>query len=379
IIATTVYDTISNFTLVILSENICYIFPMSVILTKMIFAFFNENKIRKIVEEIYKPIMILKQSSDVGVLTIIQTAMSYQFFDSAIYIFLCISISGTTFLLVDIERYELPIRGVFLINATVSPNYQVIFAIETYAIIINCWWLYSLDTVLLGLVRWITIDLKILQLNYRQCQFFYEPRGTLMVTQEGFNAVKNYSFIEKLKNEDEIYNFVPFDEKQTNVTNDSFLLRFCDCVKNHRRLIESLDNFNELFGLILFAQIASDCLLTCIGLFQFSLTIKRKRKNNIFRDMVMLGSGLIHLGYWSVYGNLLINEHERLSKTVYACGWENHNGRKIKPVVVFGLYQTLTPMVMKAGYFFVFGMETYLSVIQKAYSYFAILNTMMTN
>lgn len=63
VIATTIADTISNFTLMILSENICYIFPMSVILTKMIFAFFNENKIRKIVDEIYKPIMIFRHSS----------------------------------------------------------------------------------------------------------------------------------------------------------------------------------------------------------------------------------------------------------------------------------------------------------------------------
>ncbi|CAG5090294.1 Protein of unknown function [Cotesia congregata] len=364
--------------------------------------------------------------------------------------FTLLNVSGTTFLLADIERYELPIRGVFLVNATVSPNYQVIFAIETYAIIINCWWVYSFDTVLLGLVRWITIDLKILQLNYRQCQFFYEPRGTLMVTQEGFNAVKNYSFNEELKNEDEIYNFVPFDEKQVNVKVDSFLKRFTSCLSHQQQVLKNIKDVNNLFSLVLAIQTISNCTLTCMGL--FGLVSSIKKHNNPANDIVMLQIGFLNLLYWCFFGHMLIIQHdclidsiyecgweeyvynkdfiqvmiitiihgmrpmvikaghffdlsmntylailldnfygrfvtgsqqiilhERLSKTVYACGWENYNGRKIKPVVVFGLYQTLTPMVMKAGYFFVFGMETYLSVIQKAYSYFAILNTMMTD
>ncbi|XP_074109207.1 uncharacterized protein LOC141533968 [Cotesia typhae] len=193
--------------------------------------------------------------------------MSYQFFDSVIYIVVCISVSATTFLLAETEQFELPIRGVFPVNATVSPNYEVIFAIEIYAIIINCWWVYSFDVVLLSLVRWMTIDLEILQLNYRQCPLLNNPRGTLMVSREGFDAIEKYSFINELKNDDEIYNFVPFNEDQVHVKEDSFLKRFTSCLIHQRQVIKNVNDVNNLFSVVLAIQTISNCTLTCMGLF----------------------------------------------------------------------------------------------------------------
>lgn len=193
--------------------------------------------------------------------------MSYQFFDSVIYIVVCISVSATTFLLAETEQFELPIRGVFPVNATVSPNYEVIFAIEIYAIIINCWWVYSFDVVLLSLVRWMTIDLEILQLNYRQCPLLNKPRGTLMVSREGFDAIKNYNFINELKNDDEIYSFVPFNEDQVYVKEDSFLKRFTSCLIHQRQVIKNVKDVNNLFSVVLAIQTISNCTLTCMGLF----------------------------------------------------------------------------------------------------------------
>ncbi|XP_044592486.1 uncharacterized protein LOC123270476 [Cotesia glomerata] len=350
---------------------------MSVILAKMIFGFFNEKEIRKIVDDIYKPIMILRQSSDVGVLTIIRIAMSYQYFDSFIYIFVCISVSATTFLLADIDRHELPIRGVFPINATISPNYEVIYAIEIYAIIINCWWVYSFDVVLLSLVRWMTIDLKILQLNYRQCQFYHKPRGTLMVTREGFDAVKNYSLIEELKKEDEIYSFVPFDEDQVNVKVDSFLKRFTSCLIHQLQIIKNINDVNNLFSVVLAIQTISNCTLTCMGLFGLVRSIKKH--TNPANDIVMLQIGFLNLLYWSVFGHMLIVQHDCLMDSIYECGWEDHIcSKNFVQVMTITIIQTMRPMVITAGHFFDLSMKTYLRVINKSYSFFAILNTATT-
>ncbi|XP_044592804.1 odorant receptor 94b-like [Cotesia glomerata] len=87
----------------------------------------------------------------------------------------------------------------------------------------------------------------------------------------------------------------------------------------------------------------------------------------------MLIVGALQLFYWCIYGNQLMIENDKLLVSIYECGWENHLSRKYKRLILNGFTQGLTPMKMNAGAFFVFSMQTYLSVIKTSYSYFAIL------
>ncbi|XP_074109201.1 uncharacterized protein LOC141533963 [Cotesia typhae] len=343
---------------------------------KALALFMRQTALTQIIEDVHMPVTRLITCLDIGVVNLIKKSVFYQNLDFRIFIFAtsCVCVTGLLPIRQILNTRQLMIRGVFPFDETPYPIFEIIYTLQYYGLMIECAWCVIFDPAVMGLVRWITFQINVLQSNFQHCDDGI-PRGYFVITDNNLERERERQSDNNIK----ILNksFIPFTEKEANVTNDSFLLRFCHCVKNHRRLIEILNRFNDLFGLILFAQITSDCLLTCIGLFQFALTIKRRRKN-LFRDLVMLGSGLIHLGYWSIYGNLLINEHHKLAKSVYNCGWENHiSSPKIKPVIVFGFYQALTPMVMQAGYFFIFSMKTYLSVIQKAYSYFAILNTMI--
>lgn len=55
-------------------------------------------------------------------------------------------------------------------------------------------------------------------------------------------------------------------------------------------------------------------------------------------------------------------QNDKLWISIYECGWENHLSRKSKRIILNGLTQGLIPMKMTAGAFFVFSMQTYLSV-----------------
>ncbi|XP_057326145.1 odorant receptor Or1-like isoform X2 [Microplitis mediator] len=378
VIMTTGIDTIKNINdIPIVSTNICYVFPMTTILTKATFSFFNEQKMKDLIKRVYKPIDTLRFSSDIGVLKIIRTALSYQFFDSAIYIFVCVSVSASTFLLANYHNRELPIRGVFPINSTDTPSYQIIYVLQVYAILVNCVWVYSFDMILLGMIRWMTIDLKILQLAYRMCPYYQEPRTNFVVPKEGFSVIEKFSYFAEIKLEDEISRFVAFSEEEANVKEDSFLKRFLSCVVHQRKLIANINDTNDLFSVVLFVQTFSNCSLTCMGLFGLVGSIKKHR--NPMNDLVMLQIGFLNLLYWCVFGHFLIVQHDCLMDSIYESGWERHlTNKKVPQLIINTILHGMQPIVITAGHFFDLSMKTYLEVLNKSYSFFAILNTVTT-
>ncbi|XP_008553332.3 uncharacterized protein LOC103575356 [Microplitis demolitor] len=297
--------------------------------------------------------------------------------DFIIFIIACTFVVLTLVLPLPIilKTRQLPIRVVVPFDKEPDPIFQLVYLFELYGLCTECMWTVIYDPMVMGLIRWIVVQTIILEANYGHCNSLEIPRATFSMDEQEYRTIKNYKYLDVTSEQTKIHAFVPFSSKEAHVKNDSFVKRFTLCVKHHRRLLSLIDRFNSTYSVVLFAQISSDCLLTCIGLFQMALALKKKR--NIFRDVIMLGSGLIHLVYWCILGNRLIIEDDKLWKSIYTSGWENNIGSKSKQLVLNGLLQGLTPLEMKAGYFFVFSMKTYLSVIQKSYSYFAILNTVM--
>ncbi|XP_057336638.1 uncharacterized protein LOC130675141 isoform X2 [Microplitis mediator] len=359
------------------SYNLGYIFPMVTAFIKAFTLVKHQKSIRKLLNDIYRPIADLKYSSDLGALTAVRIGVTYQNMDFIIFIIACSFVVLTLVLPLPIilKTRQLPIRVVVPFDKEPDPIFEFVFVFELYGLFTECMWTVIYDPIIMGFIRWIDVQVIILRANYSHCNDLDIPRATFSMEEEEYRTIKNYKYFSVTPEQRKIRAFVPFSSEEANVQNDSFVKRFRLCVKHHRRLINLLDRFNSTYSVVLFAQISSDCLLTCIGLFQMALALKRKR--NIFRDVIMLGSGLIHLVYWCILGNQLIVQNDKLWKSMYACGWENNIGPKSKQLVLNGLIQGLTPLEMKAGYFFVFSMETYLSVIQKSYSYFALLNTVM--
>ncbi|XP_044580143.1 odorant receptor 65a [Cotesia glomerata] len=360
------------------SYNFGYILPMIATILKTLVIHRNQEAFHELIDKVHGPIKKLKYSSDLGIITEIQVAMTYQNFDFSMFILAITSVSLSCLLPIKtiLRTRILPIRATFPFDETPSPLFEIIYAIEYYSLVTNNLWVLIHDPAVMGLIRWINIQLVVLQSNFRHCNNFDTPRATFSMSNENYEIALNYKYFKTTEKQREIHAFIPFTEDEVRVDQDSFIKRFKLCVFHHRRIIDVIDAYNNLFSLVFFAQIASDCMLTCIGLFQMALGLKKGR--NIFRDLIMLLSGLCHLLYWSIYGDFLIKEHDALQRSIYDCGWENHFKTNDKQVIIIGLLQGLTPMVMTAGYFFIFSMETYLSIIQKSYSYFAILNTMMT-
>lgn len=206
---------------------------------------------------------------DLGVLTIIRTAIVFQNFDYTMFVLASISVLGIGVLPIKLflRTREFPIRGSFPFDVTQSPIFELILGSQCYGLFISCMWILVFDTSLLGFIRWINVQLIILQANYRHCNDTSTSRASFSVSQQNYNIIQAYQFLKVPEEQEEIRSFVPFTLEEANVTADSFLQRFRACVVHHRRLIDNLNDCNSLFTVVLFGQIFSSCILICVGLF----------------------------------------------------------------------------------------------------------------
>ncbi|CAD6245329.1 GSCOCT00013651001.3-RA-CDS [Cotesia congregata] len=355
------------------SYNLNYIFPLLITVFRSVVIYLKRNEFRRLINDIHMPISLLKYSSDLGVLTIIRTAMVFQNFDYTIFVLSSISVLclGILPIKLFLRTREFPIRGSYPFNATQSPIFEIILSSQCYGLLLASLWILIFDTSLLGFIRWINVQLMILQANFRHCNDMTTSRASLSVSQQNYSIIQAYQFLKVPEEQEEIQFFVPFTLEEANVPADSFLLRFQTCVIHHRRLIHNLNDCNSFLVFVMFGQILSSFLLICVGLFVLTTSLFESR--NIFVDVVMLTVGAIHLFYWCIYGNQLMIESDKLWISIYESGWEDNLSRKSKQLILNGLTQGLTPMKMTAGAFFVFSLQTFLSVVKTSYSYFAIL------
>nr|WGO81743.1 olfactory receptor 64 [Microplitis mediator] len=290
------------------SYNLGYIFPMTTGTIKAYTLLKHQKSIRKLLDDIHKPITKLKYSSDLGALTTVRIGLTYQNMDFVIFTIACTTVVLTLVLPLPIilKTRQLPIRVVVPFDKDPDPIFELVYLFELYGLFTECLWTIIFDPITMGFIRWIDVQLIILRANYRHCHDLDTPRATFSMEEQDYRTIKNYKYFNVTPEQRKIRAFVPFSPEEAYVENDSFVKRFKLCVKHHRRLINLIDRYNSTYSVVLFAQISSDCLLTCIGLFQMALGLKRER--NVFRDVIMLGSGLIHLAYWCILGNQLIIE-----------------------------------------------------------------------
>ncbi|CAD6201368.1 GSCOCT00013799001.3-RA-CDS, partial [Cotesia congregata] len=309
------------------SNNLGYLAPMITTYAKTFTLWISQDKIKRLIKKVHSPIEFLKFSSDLGVLTHVRTAIFYQNFDYVLFNGVTISVTYVTFFAIPREEDELPLRGIFPFDVSEFPLHQLAYFIQIYTIFVGCIWALVFDTTVLGLTRWIYVQLMILKYNCRHCSIETYDRANFTVSPEAYNHILNYNWFTLDKEKEYVITtFVPFSREEAYVKNDSFELRLKTCLKHYRRLILNVDELNDTFSAVLFGMIAATFCLVCLNLF-----------------LAVLG--------------------ESMYKSIYDSKWENHlNNGEIKINILNALLMALKPLRLSAGTFFIFSMETWLSV-----------------
>ncbi|XP_074110086.1 uncharacterized protein LOC141534557 [Cotesia typhae] len=339
------------------SDVVGLLAPLSVTTIKIVKLHTSQKRIYELIESIHKPIELLKYSSDLGILTTIRTAVYHQNFELALFV----SMLSVVFSLV--------------LFISLKTSAGLAFFIQFWAILIGCIWFALFDLLVLGLIRWINVQIEILQSNYRNCEPVIAERDNFFINEDTYIQIENYEYFKVTEGQYKIKVFAPFEAEEINVVEDSFILRLKTCIKHHQGIINCIDKFNDTFSLTLRFQMFTSNAVMYFYLYQASWAIKHNK--SIIKCVILFFSVITELFYYCILGTLLTLQGEVLRDSQYNVPWHNYLNREVGNLLIIALIQSVKPLEIRAGYFSVFSVKKFLSVLQKASSFYAILNTVM--
>ncbi|KAK0086159.1 hypothetical protein PV326_005645 [Microctonus aethiopoides] len=380
LIATIATDLVLNLNdLLIVTDNGCYLAGLSVILFKVYKFHTHHKRIQKLTEAIYKPIQNIRQSVDPGVITILKSNTFYENIGFTFFTSMGGILMIALIFFVPKNEGDLPIRAAYPFDTTISPMHEFAAVTQMFAVAYGLAAILLMDTIGLGFMRWINVQLIILTSNYQNCTSQYQNKNHLNTSGNNVELIKSdmssWMTMDGSQDLTEISTFVPFMDNEFDVENN-FIQRFKKCVINHRRLIRIIDDINITFSGSMLMQLFASFTMICLTGFQ--AVLGAKEKSNLMKFGIYLGAAFTQLLYWCWYGNELFYQKHSLLVAQWMSGWENQLNSTSKILIIMSMIRTMQPLELKAGAFFTMSMETFITVVKSSYSFFALLTTVTT-
>ncbi|XP_039306835.1 uncharacterized protein LOC105200573 isoform X2 [Solenopsis invicta] len=240
--------------------------------------------------------------------------------------------------LVPLEKGQLPIKARYPFNTTVYPGHGISYSFEVYCVFIAMTSIVGMESFVINLCSMFLVQFAILNVHFKSCgngQHHAMSNGIGKRDSLG-TIVKNACF--------EVYSTIEASCGKDNYDSDAicrggFDERFGRSIRNHQRLLAIVDDFNEIFSSCLFVQMFSSTSMICLTCFQFTL------------------SALLMTSQWLSH-------------------WNDELSAKSGRLLILTLIFSKRTISLKAGAFFSLSMETFITIVKCAYSFFTLLSTM---
>ncbi|XP_057332870.1 uncharacterized protein LOC130672345 isoform X2 [Microplitis mediator] len=295
--------------LLIATDDGCYLAGISVIVFKVYNFCRHHKRIKNLIDATYRPIYVLQKSTDVGLKRILDTTAYHQDLEFWFFVLLGSSLTIALMFFVPTKDGALPIRAAYPFDTTKSPMYEIAFILQFYAVAYGIMAIVFIDTVGLGIIKWINIQCLILASNYTNCRI---NKSRLISLESHDNLSMIASIAEDIKNinddydekEPNITTFCPFDEPDTAEISDCFVARFKRCTKNHQQLLDTVDQLNDCFSSSMLMQLFASFSMICLTGFQ--AVLGATTKTSLIKFVLYLGAACTQLFNWSWVGNELL-------------------------------------------------------------------------
>ncbi|XP_063979408.1 uncharacterized protein LOC135163675 isoform X2 [Diachasmimorpha longicaudata] len=345
--------------LLIATDDACYLAGISVIIFKLFIFARQHGNIQNLIEEVYRPLDVLSQSSDVGV----QRLLKVTFFYERILLYFFIILAG--FLVIALMVFvpksdgELPIKTSFPFDTTISPGHEIAMCLQTAAITFGLYSIVAMDSLAINICRCLSIQLLTLASNYQTCIVHVYNRCRLKPSSLTSSPSKEPSVLKA--NEDLIMSgFVPFRREEEREHRDSFVKRFTLCGINHQRIIRTIDEFNVIFSSCMLMQVFSSFSMICFAGFQ--AVLGSSSKESVLKFIIYLGAALSQLVNWCWSGNQLMYQSTSLFESQWQSGWEHQlDNHEVKTLMLMSMMRTKNPLQLRAGNYYTMSMHTLIS------------------
>nr|AXM05130.1 odorant receptor [Campoletis chlorideae] len=370
---TVFFDLCFNYDdLIILTDDGCILAGICVIIFKIYTFQTRSKRIKNIIETIHTPIDTLNRSSDPGVQTVVRTCSFYE--KLLLHGFWAIGgiLSVALIFLVPVEKGDLPIRAKYPFDVRISPMHEIAFFVQACAVSIGLMAIIGMDSMVIGLYKWINVQLVILNANYENC-LNSKSKNAALISKPLPPETDLFSTSKHMKSIVTIDRFIPFNENEVRAINDhdSFVRRFKICIINHQRLINGVDELNDLFSTSMSVQLFSSFSMICFTGFQ--AVLGAKNLTSLLKFGVYLGAAFSQLLNWCWTGNSLVYQSASLSTSQWLSGWEDNHTPEVIHLLIISLMRSKKPLSLKAGKFYTMSMETFIAILRSSYSFFALL------
>nr|ARN17892.1 odorant receptor 19 [Cephus cinctus] len=251
------------------------------------------------------------------------------------------------------ETGELPIRCWYPFDTTVTPMHQIVFGIQSFAVAVGMIAIIGMDNTVFVLCGRVLFQLEILAANFQSCSLDINASGGRSET----NPHKDFTCF------------------RHTIDCGGFFERYRKCVMHHQYLILLVDEVNDVFGSSMFSQLLSSSLIICLTGFQSLLVVGHG--TNFLKFAIYLGAAFSQLLYWCCLGNELSHQSSLLLESQWKSGWEMQPAKKVLHPMVFSMMRSNKKLELKASNFFIMSTETFITILSKSYSIFALLNNMI--
>ncbi|XP_076164964.1 odorant receptor 13a-like [Ptiloglossa arizonensis] len=154
-----------------------------------------------------------------------------------------------------------------------------------------------------------------------------------------------------------------------------------NCIQQHQALIRYCDKLEEVFGIIVLAQVLIFSVLICFVGYQVVLADLSSTRRVTFVNL--LTSSMCQLYMFTYSCDCLIRESTNVARAVYAVPWldlpMNKFGKMLRKDMQIVIMRTNRPCCLTANGFFPVSLETYTSILSTAMSYFTLLKQNSAN
>ncbi|CAD7090656.1 unnamed protein product [Hermetia illucens] len=144
------------------------------------------------------------------------------------------------------------------------------------------------------------------------------------------------------------------------------------CIKMHQQLTSMAQQAEEVVNYPVFIQINISTIVLCFTAFLLTVTSPLQEPLKFISYLYCIGTMLIQILLPCYYGNEIIISSDQVSTAIYSSNWAEMPMHYKRLMFQF-LERLKKPMVVSAGGYFPINLNTFMSVIQSAYSLFALI------
>ncbi|XP_046492206.1 odorant receptor Or2-like isoform X1 [Neodiprion pinetum] len=145
------------------------------------------------------------------------------------------------------------------------------------------------------------------------------------------------------------------------------------CIQEHQRIITFCKTVDSLLSPVLFGVFITYSMIICLLLFHLLMT---GMSTDLLQPGQILMFSLLTLFRYYWCGDELTNEGLKIGESVLGINWYDFGKSNAKTIISMVL-RSQKPIYLTVGKFYMVTLETYLSLLSSAYSYFALMKQFM--